>query len=150
MRGAKAVFFGLILTLSAAGRALEHTSSDVPLSGTADARPATLRPQYVFNMRGRRDPFISSVLWETAGREAFNISDLQLKGFIRIGAQTTALFVATGDRAAYTLRGNHLYGSGDKPVAGVLGRFVGENEVRLQQGEQTLTFSALRASKRKI
>ncbi len=62
----------------------------------------------------------------------------------------TALFVASSDRATFTMRGNHLYGSDDKPVQGVVGRFTGPKEVRLQQGELTLNFSALRATKRKI
>jgi hypothetical protein len=141
----------LVLTLLAAGLgALERSSPEGEASGPVDRRPSTLRPLVVFNMRGRRDPFATTTLWDPAGAGPVSISDLQLKGVIQVGGQMTALFVDSSDRASFTLRGSRLFGANDKPLAGVSGRFTGPKEVRLQQGELSLNFSALRAPKRKI
>ncbi len=150
----RAAWLILILTLVLGGKgkleAVETSSTDGFQGKQTDTRASSLKPSYLFNMRGRRDPFTNVSGWLSAGATVFNISGLEFKGMVGVDGQTSALFVARADRAMYTLRGSHLYGANDKPVAGVSGRFLNEKEVRLRQGELTLNFSAVRAPKRKI
>jgi hypothetical protein len=116
-----------------------------------DQRVSVLKPLHLFSMRGRRDPFRDTALWSPAGAADFNISGLMLKGFIEVDGQSIALFVSIYDRAAYTLRGGQLFGANQKAVPGVVGRIISKGkEARLRQGELSLTFSALRESKRKL
>jgi hypothetical protein len=140
---------GLLLLPGATAFALEHSSQDSP-GDHGDNVNAALKPSYLFSMRGRHDPFINLYRWVSAGSQsAFNISLLAFKGLITVDGQVTALFVSSNDRALYTLRGSRLYGANDQAVPGVSGRLIGDNQIRLRQGELTLNFSALRAPKRK-
>ena len=115
--------------LSSAAVAVERSSPEGAQPAVVGSRPSMLQPLYLFNMRGRRDPFVNVLGWSSDGSGIFNISALQFKGVIEVDGQTSALFVATTDRAAYTLRGSRLFGSNDKPVAGVSGRFINATEV---------------------
>lgn len=146
----KLVVFGLLALAPAAAVALEHSAPDDPQAAPADLHNSMLKPRYLFNMRGRRDPFINVTRLATAGSAGLVISSLQFKGVIGVEGATAALFVSVNDRALYTLRGNRLYGSGEKAVPGVSGRMLSDREVRLRQGELVLNFSAIRAAKRKI
>lgn len=150
MRARGALTFVLVAVLASCAWAVEISSPDGPASGTVDRRPAVLKPAYLFNMRGRRDPFVNVNQWTTAGSGVFNISALQFKGLIEVEGLSTALFVNTNDRAMYTLRGNRLYAANDKPVPGVSGRMLDKGQVRLRQGDLSLNYSAIRAAKRKI
>ncbi len=130
--------------------ALERSAADLPQAAVVDQSKSALKPQYLFNMRGRRDPFVNSARWASVGSGGFNITLLQFKGVIATEGSTTALFLSSADRALYTLRGSRLYGANDKPVPGVTGRLVSDAEARLRQGELVLNFSASRAVKRKL
>ena len=152
MMARRMILLGLCLGLLVPGavRALEHSSQDSP-QDHGDNANAALKPSYLFNMRGRHDPFVNVYRWVSAGSSSsFNISSLAFKGLITVDGQITALFVSSNDRALYTLRGSRLYGANDKAVPGVSGRLIGDKEIRLRQGELALNFSALRAPKRKI
>lgn len=139
-----------MLGLAMALPAVESTAPEGPLPEQADRRPSVLKPAYLFNMRGRRDPFINVNQWATAGSGIFSISALVFKGFIEVDGFSSALFVNSSDRAMYTLRGNRLFAANDKPVPGVSGRMLDKGQVRLRQGELSLNYSATRTVKRKI
>ena len=130
--------------------ALERSSPDGPQDHPADDLASMLKPHYLFNMRGRRDPFDNVNRWRSAGTNVFNITTLGFKGLIEVNGQASALFISSNDKAVYTLRGSQLFGANDRVLPGVSGRILNEKEVRLKQGELTLNFSALRAPKRKI
>jgi hypothetical protein len=146
-------FLALVLgcfLFGGSAQGLERSSLDRPDEHPSDGTLAALKPSYLFNMRGRQDPFVNVNQWLSAGSTGFNITGLEFKGFIVVDGQTTALFVSASDRALYTLRGSRLYGASDTVVSGVTGRLIGDKEIRLRQGETTLNFSAIRAPKRKI
>jgi hypothetical protein len=139
-----------LLMVNAALPALERSSSDSVQARQVEQRVSVLKPLYLFNMRGRKDPFANVNSWQPAGSNIFSISGLDFKGLMEVDGQSSALFVSVNDKAVFTLRGSRLFGSNDKAVAGVSGRIMNEKEVRLRQGEITLNFSALRAPKRKL
>lgn len=148
--GIVSIACGAWLAVCGALMAVERSSADVSQARQADQRLSMLKPRYLFNMRGRHDPFVNVNRWAPAGSNIFNISSLDFKGMIEVDGQASALFVSINDKAIYTLRGSQLFGSNDKALAGVSGRILNEKEVRLRQGEMTLNFSALRAPKRKL
>ena len=129
---------------------LEGSSPDLEQDRRVEQRASVLKPAHVFSMRGRRDPFSNPSQWQTAGTHIFNISGLAFKGLVEVDGHSTALFLSVNDRSLFTLRGSQLYGSNNRVMAGVSGRILNSNEVRLRQGESSITFSALRSAKRKL
>lgn len=141
---------GLMLAPVAVVRAVESSSSELPSAAPSEPRFNAIKAPYLFNMRGRRDPFINPAQWQSAGDKVFNITGLEYKGTIEVNGSSAVLFVRAQDRAQFSLRGSRLFGADGKAVPGVTGRLLPNKEVRLRQGEQTLNFSAFRAAKRKF
>jgi hypothetical protein len=139
--------FVLLLALAAPAPALERSAAEAPGSAGEVSGP---RPRLLFNMRGRRDPFVNLSDWKPRGSLQFNITGLEFKGVIEVDGSVAALFINSDDRILYTLRGNRLYGSSQKPVPGVTGRLIDGKGAALRQGELSLAFSAKRVAKRKF
>jgi len=145
---------GLLVALcSAPARALEKASAQMvrdELTSTVDA--PSLKPMFLFDMRGRKDPFLAyPLLTNSVGTpKTFDIKGLVFSGTIEVGGQTAALF-SDDTGKAYSLRGNSLYDPQDRSVPGVHGGIVEtaeNNEVVLTQGDSKLTFSYQPPSKR--
>lgn len=145
---------GLLVSLCPAPVwALEKATAEMvrdELTSTVDA--PSLKPLFLFDMRGRKDPFLAyPLLTNSVGTpKTFDINGLMFSGTIEVGGQTAALF-SDDTGKAYSLRGNSLYDPQDKAVPGVHGGIVesGENnEVVLTQGDSKLTFSYQPPSKR--
>jgi hypothetical protein len=145
---------GLLVSLCSAPMwALEKASAQMvrdELTSTVDA--PSLKPLFLFDMRGRKDPFLAyPLLTNSVGTpKSFDINGLVFSGTIEVGGQTAALF-SDDTGKAYSLRGNGLYDPQDRSVPGVHGGIVesGENnEVILTQGDSKLTFSYQPPSKR--
>lgn len=131
-------------------RCQESSAPELPLSIVEDARANGLKAPYLFNLRGRRDPFVNSNQWRSAGSKAFDVTLLELKGTLEVNGAKAVLFVRATDRAVFTLRGQRLFGADGKAVAGVSGRIFDNHQVQLRQGEQSLNFGAFRKVKRKF
>jgi hypothetical protein len=119
---------------------------------TSSPTAVSLKPIFLFSMRGRPDPFMAYALLTNAAPSAtaFDISDLELSGTIEVGDETAALFKVS-DGTAYTLKGGVLYDPEDQAVPGVHGRIVdtdSESEIVLTQGVNKIDFPFQRSSKR--
>jgi hypothetical protein len=154
MRSRILAAFGLLVSLcSAPAWALEKATAQMvrdELTSAVDA--PSLKPLFVFDMRGRKDPFLAyALVTNTVGTpKTFDINGLVFSGTIEVGGQTAALF-SDDTGKSYSLRGNSLFDPQDKAVPGVHGGIVesGENnEVVLTQGDSKLTFSYQPPSKR--
>ncbi len=148
----RAFWLGFFLALApvAVVQAVESSSSELPASSRSESRFNNIKAPYLFNMRGRRDPFVNPAQWQSAGDKVFSITGLEYKGTIEVNGSAAVLLVRAQDRAQFSLRGSRLFGADGKAVPGVSGRLLPNKEVRLRQGEQTLNFSAFRAAKRKF
>jgi hypothetical protein len=143
----------LVPFCSASAWALEKASAQMvrdELTSTVDA--PSLKPLFLFDMRGRKDPFLAyPLLTNSVGTpKTFDINGLVFSGTIQVGGQAAALF-SDDTGKAYSLRGNSLYDPQDKAVPGVHGGIVEtdeNNEVVLTQGDSKLTFSYQPPSKR--
>jgi hypothetical protein len=118
---------------------------------TADADEVSLKPVFLFDMRGRKDPFVPyGLMTATAKTEGLDIREMTFGGLLQVRDQRVALFQALGKH--YTLKGGLLYGPDGSQVPGIHGRVVkqgvDDGQVLLQQGEQRLIFSDRRISKR--
>ncbi len=118
---------------------------------TADAEQVSLKPVFLFDMRGRKDPFVPyAVMTATAKTGGLDIREMKFGGLLQVRDQRVALFLALGMH--YTLKGGKLYGPDGALVPGVHGRVVkqgvDDGQVLLEQGEQRLLFSDRRVSKR--
>jgi hypothetical protein len=143
----------LILALApGALPALEKASPEaVHERRTADADQVSLKPVFLFDMRGRKDPFVPYALMTATAKVAgLDIREMQFGGLLQVRDQRVALFQALG--VHYTLKGGKLYGPDGALIPGVHGRVVkqgvDEGQVLLEQGEQHLLFSDRRVSKR--
>jgi hypothetical protein len=145
-----AALLGALLLAGGILPALERSSPDMDQERQADQRVSVLKPLHLFSMRGRHDPFVNVTGWQSAGSAAFNITSLLFKGLMEVDGQGSALFTNSTDKAIFILRGNQLFGTNDRLIPGVTGRILNQKEVRLRQGELTLTYSALRTAKRKL
>lgn len=132
--------------------ALERASArEVHERRTADADQVSLKPVFLFDMRGRKDPFVPyALLTATAQTAGLDVREMKFGGILEVNGQKMALFEALGKH--YTLKGGSLYGPDGAPVDGVRGRVLkdgaGEGRALLVQGEQRMTFSDRRAAKR--
>ncbi len=142
-----------IVALSAGLKAIESASASLererPTSGV-DA--VSLKPPYLFDMRGRGDPFMAYPLLTTAvpAAKAFDVEGLQFAGLIEVRGRAVALFSDSQGRS-YLLRGGNLYAPDDRAVPGVRGGVIragDSNKVVLVQGDRKLTFTCRRPSKR--
>ena len=118
---------------------------------TADAEQVSLKPVFLFDMRGRKDPFVPyGLMTATAKVDGLDIREMGFGGLLQVREQRVALFTALGKH--YTLKGGKLYGPDGAVIAGIHGRVVkqtvDDGQVLLEQGEQRLLFSDRRVSKR--
>lgn len=118
---------------------------------TADADQVSLKPVFLFSMRGRRDPFVPyPLLTATAQNTALDLSQLTYKGLVEVHGEALAFFQST-DRKPYILRGSHLEAADGSTVEGIHGRVrhgAESGDVILEQGERKLVFTFKRVSKR--
>ncbi|MGH7441618.1 MAG: hypothetical protein ACREKE_02975 [bacterium] len=149
---AKSLVVVLVLSaLSLPLKALETASPDMIRSrhtGTLDE--ASLKPLFLFSMRGRRDPFMPGSLLFLAQPVAMDISGLGFSGILVVRGHAVALFT-DGSGKPYVLRSGTLYDPQDRAVAGIRGAVTEHSkgfEAVLSQGERTLSFSYHRQSKR--
>ena len=118
---------------------------------TADADQVSLKPVFLFDMRGRKDPFVPyALLTATAQTGDLDVREMKFGGLLEVNGQKLALFEALGKH--YTLKGGKLFGPDGAPVEGVRGRVLkdssGDGRALLVQGEQRMIFSDRRPSKR--
>jgi hypothetical protein len=149
---------GLILAAAwmalgpARAQALEKQApAQVDIKETAEADQVSLKPVFLFSMRGRVDPFVAyPVMTATAKVDALNISQLTFKGLLGMRGQELALFQF--NRLTFVLKAGKLIGVDGQPVEGIAGGVDNDHNngirVTLVQGERKLTFSAKRSSKR--
>jgi hypothetical protein len=142
----------LLLALPGAVAALEKASPQaVHERSTSDPEQVSLKPVFLFDMRGRKDPFVPyALLTATARTGALDIREMRFGGLLEVRGQQMALFAALDKH--YVLKGGRLYGPDGTQVEGVRGRVtmhgVNEGQAQLEQGETRLTFSDRRVSKR--
>ena len=145
----------LALAASVAPRtlaALEKASPEaVHERRTADVDQVSLKPVFLFDMRGRKDPFVPyGLLTATAKVDGLDIREMTFGGLLQVRDQRVALFMALGKH--YTLKGGALFGPDGAQIQGIRGRVVkqgdDDGQVLLEQGEQRLIFSDRRVSKR--
>jgi hypothetical protein len=149
------LFAALLLgpALSGPVQALETASAEMVRDAlTSSVDSPSLKPLFLFDMRGRRDPFLAyPLLTNGVGTpKTFDINGLVFSGTIEVAGQTAALF-SDDTGKAYSLRGDSLYDPQDKAVPGVHGGITEtdqNNEVVLTQGDSRLTFSYQPPSKR--
>jgi hypothetical protein len=149
----RAFFFGALLAAAVSLNALEKASAQMErerATSTADA--VSLKPLFLFDMRGRNDPFMAYPLLTNAvaAGVSFDINDLVFAGMIEVDGKSVALFTEQGGKT-YLLRGNSLYDPQDKVVDGIRGNIVESdtnNDVVLVQGEHKLHYTYKRLSKR--
>ncbi|HTB21674.1 MAG TPA: hypothetical protein VK914_03095 [bacterium] len=152
---ARAFLIALALILAAVGglKALERASAEMLRDAeTSTQDEASLKPLFLFAMRGRGDPFMPYPVLGTAATpvKAFDINALVFSGTLEVQGQLAALFMDDRNRT-YFLRGNCLYDPADKVVPGVHGSIAQtdtDNEVTLTQGGSKLAFTSQRVSKR--
>lgn len=144
----RALSLALLLACALGSLGAQEISS--PQRPASNENRSEVKAPYLFNMRGRRDPFINPNAWQTSGSKAFDVTLLELKGIVEVNGAKAVLFVRATDKAVFTLRGQRLFGADGKAVPGVMGRALDKGRVQLRQGEQSLIFSAFRAAKRKF
>jgi len=138
--------------LPAAAPALEkQPASEVGSRETAPADQVSLKPVFLFGMRGRRDPFVAYAAMTTNAKvSALNISELVFKGLMEMRGQTSALFQY--GRLTFVLKAGSLLGVDGLPVPGIEGSVADDRHsgirVTLVQGERKITYAAKRSSKR--
>jgi hypothetical protein len=143
---------GLLAALSGPAWALEkQAASQVDSKETAAAEQVSLKPVFMFGMRGRPDPFVAyPSMTATARVAALNITQLTFKGLLGMRGQQLALFQF--GRLTFVLKAGNLLGVDGQQVPGIAGHVDGDQadgiRVTLVQGERKLTFSAKRSSKR--
>jgi hypothetical protein len=136
----------------AAAIALEkQAAAQVGSRETAPAEQVSLKPVFLFGMRGRRDPFVAyPAMTATAKVAALDISQLVFKGMLGMRGQSLSLFQF--GRLTFVLKAGHLLGVDGQPVPGISGSVDGDGRsgirVTLVQGERKLTYAAKRSSKR--
>jgi|GEM_PF-2079720 hypothetical protein len=142
----------LLLLAPSAARAVEkQAATEVETRETAEAGQVSLKPVFLFNMRGRPDPFVAyPAMTATAKVPALNIAQLVFKGLMEMRGQQLALFQF--GRLTYVLKAGSLLGVDGAAVPGIGGSVdAGRGDgtrVTLVQGERKLTYSARRSSKR--
>jgi hypothetical protein len=141
----------LVIGLLAASQvqALERPSAQSSRArGTATLDQVSIKPLVLFNMRGRKDPFMAYVLLTTtASTEYFTIAGLAYSGLLDVEGVTVALFRDNSGNT-YSLKGSFLYGPDNVPLSGVRGRILAGKKVLLEQGERRLIYSSISSSKR--
>jgi hypothetical protein len=142
----------LALLGPATAQALEkQAAAQVETRETAQAEQVSLKPVFLFNMRGRPDPFVAyPAMTATAKVPALNIAQLVFKGLMEMRGQQLALFQF--GRLTFVLKAGSLLGVDGAPVSGIGGSVDddhgGGTRVTLVQGERKLTYAARRSSKR--
>jgi hypothetical protein len=132
--------------------ALEKQPADqLDSKETSAPEQVSLKPVFLFGMRGRSDPFVAyPTMTSTAKVVALNISELVFKGLLEMRGQELALFQFA--RKTFVLKAGTLLGVDGEPVPGISGSVDPDRtegiRVTLVQGERKLTFSAKRSSKR--
>jgi|SRR5665213_364907 len=153
MKTRRRLAFILLLTASAPAMALEMASAQMERERSTSALGSvSLKPLFLFDMRGRRDPFMAYALLTNSvpAGKAFDINELVFSGIVAVDGKTAALFSGDGGKT-YFLRGASLFDPGDKVIPGVRGNFAesgANDEVILAQGDRKLSFSYKRLSKR--
>jgi hypothetical protein len=155
MRARVCMALGLALGAASAASllALERITPEMlRASKTSGTGAASLKPLFLFDMRGRGDPFMPYPVLGSAATpvKAFDINALVFTGTLEVDGQLAALFTDDRNRT-YFLRGNLLYDPADKVVPGVHGSMSQtetDNEVTLTQGGSKLAFTSQRVSKR--
>lgn len=154
-RPAPSALLSAVLLLGAALAAplgaLETSSPDLARGNRLGAPgEPTLKPLFLFSMRGRRDPFVPYARLGVPATDGGDIDGLQFAGTLGVGGSRVALFMDSVGKT-YTLRGGRLYDPEDRPVAGVRGALAPKGapyKATLSEGEHTLSFSDNRPSKR--
>ena len=151
-RGAWVLALAALALASVQAPALEkQPASQVNSKVTAPAEQVSLKPVFLFGMRGRPDPFVAyPTMTSTAKVAALNISELIFKGLLEMRGQELALFQF--GRLTFVLKAGALVGVDGDIVPGISGAVDPDRSngirVTLVQGERKLTFSAKRSSKR--
>jgi hypothetical protein len=141
------------LALPVALPALEKASAEIERNRpTSSDEAVSLKPLFLFSMRGRPDPFMAYPLMSAHGNMqlSLRIEDLIFAGTIQMRGKTVALF-SGGGKKTYFLRGNVLVDPEDKVVEGIRGSVLESStgpKVVLIQGERKLTFTSARVSRR--
>lgn len=117
------------------------------LAAAAAAAPPTeeedlFAPTVSFQAKGRRDPFVqppAGMLHNVMTR--VDITVLRLTGVIQHPRRSLALFTTvTGPRFGYLLRDGKLYGENRRPVPGVTGQVLDQDQAVLTQGDKRLVY----------
>jgi hypothetical protein len=100
------------------------------------------QPSVLYQVKGRRDPFIRSQPGSTYRVVTrVDITILRLTGVISHPQRSLALFnTQTGPRFGYILKGGQLYRENNQLVLGITGEIVNRNEVVLKQGDKRILY----------
>lgn len=152
MRRAAWILAATVLAFAAQAPALEkQAATQIETKETAEADQVSLKPVFLFGMRGRPDPFVAyPTMTATAGVAELNISQLVFKGLLEMRGQELALFQF--GRKTFVLKAGRLLGVDGQPVPGIQGGVDADRHdgirVTLVQGERKLTYASKRSSKR--
>jgi hypothetical protein len=104
---------------------------------------SAVKPLYIFQNKGGRDPFYPRYMKQTSGSiESVDITTLSLQGVTESNGIKSALLKSrNGLTFGYIFTDGRLYGDNDVEIADVTGEFKGENELLLRQGDREITFS---------
>lgn len=111
------------------------------LAGDADGK-FDIKPLYIFQNSGGRDPFSPRYKQETFPTVlAVDITTLTLLGITESNNIRTALFKSKiGSNFGYIFTGGRLYGDNDEIITDIAGEFKNDMEVLLRQGDREVLF----------
>ncbi len=139
----------LSAALAAPAWSLERVSAKAQRDKqTSSLEQVSTKPLFIFNMRGRQDPFMAYALMTvTASTEHFSIANLSFTGLLQVQGSMVALF-KDHQGQTYTLKGGHLHGLDNQRLTQVRGRISADRQVALEQGEKRIVYSNQSTSKR--